>query len=241
MRSVSPLIIAGIGLLGLTGCVSTRQEAARLQLNSARLRASQVPLRLAGRSTQVQVTSVRLITLRPVARSAVVVTLRNRGSSPVSDLPLLVGVSVPGRRQVLLNRETPDYFQNHAPEIAPHATLSFVLTVHRRLPAKAVLVARVGASATVDAPASNPLPAVQVTSSRESHGTATVTVKNLSSVPQLQLPVYAVAWRRGRPVAAGQALISELDGGASTQLGLSLIGNSAEATLSLQAPPTIFK
>ena len=241
MRSASPLIIAGVGLIGLTGCVSTRQEAARLQLNSARLRASQVPLRLAGRSAQVEVTSVRLIALRRVARSAIVVTLRNRASSPVSDLPLLVGVSVPRGHRITLNRETADYFQNHVPAIGPHGALSFVLTVERRLPATAVPFARLGGSAAVAAPATNQLPALAVESSREVHGRATLTVKNLSSVPQFQLPVYAVARRHGRTVAAGQALVNELDSGASTQMRVSLIGNPAGATLSLQAPPTILK
>ena len=241
MRSVSRTIIAGVGLAVLTGCSTTQQEAARVQINSARIRASQVPLRFSGQSTQIAVTSIRLIALPRVARSAIVVMLRNRGVSSVSDLPVLVGVSLRPGHRVSLNQNTADYFQNHVPAIGAHAALSFVLTVHRRLPGTAVPFARIGASATVDVPTGNPLPAVQVTSFRQGHGTAKVTVRNLSSVPQFQLPVYAVARRRGRSVAAGQALIGELDGGASAQLDLSLIGNLAGATLSLQAPPTIFK
>ena len=241
MRSASRLIIAGLGLPLLTGCVTTQQEAARVQINSARIRASQVPLRLTGRNTQVEVTSVRLIALRRVARSAIVVTLRNRAASPVSDLPLLVGVSLPHGRRISLNRESADYFQNHVPAISPHAALRFVLTVDRRLPATAVPFARLGGSATVAVPAAEPLPELQVLGSRQIHGTATLTVRNLSGIPQFQLPVYAVARRRGRSVAAGQALVNELDSGASAQLRVSLIGNSAGATLSLQAPPTILK
>lgn len=239
MRLVSTLIVAGVGLIGLTGCVSTQQQAAWLQLNSARLRASQVPLRLRGRSTQVEVASVRLIALH--RESAFVVTLRNRGSSAASDLPLLVGVSRPHGHPITLNRETADYFQNHVPAIEPRATLTFVLTVHRRLPPGAVPFAHLGGSETVAIPRTDTLPSVDVTTSREAHGQATLTVKNLSGVPQYQLPVYAVARRHGQSVAAGQALIEELDGGASTRLRLSLIGNSAGAAVSLQAPPTILK
>jgi hypothetical protein len=243
VRSVRacPLILAGLGLVGLAGCTTTQQEAGRVQINSARIRASQVPLRLSGHSTQVEVTSVRLIALSRVARSAIVVTLRNRAATAVSDLPLLVGVSVPHGHPISLNRETADYFQNHVPAIGPHAVMSFVLTVHRRLPAGAVPFARLGRSATVPVPVAGQLPAVQVTSAREIHGRATLTVKNLSGIPQYQLPVYAVARRHGLSVAAGQALVSELDSGASAQLRVSLIGNPAGTTLSLQAPPTILK
>jgi hypothetical protein len=240
-RASSRLIIAGLSLAGLAGCVTTQQEAAWVQINSARLRASQAPLDLAGRSTQVEVTSVRLIALPRAPESAIVVTLRNRASRPVSDLPVLVGVSLPHGRHISLNRETADYFQNHVPAIGPHAALSFVLTVARRLPAGAVPFARVGRSATVAVPVGAELPAVEVTSSRERPGGATLTVRNLSGIPQFQLPVYAVARRHGESVAAGQTLVSELDSGASAQLRVSLIGNSAGATLSLQAPPTILK
>jgi hypothetical protein len=221
--------------------VTTQQEAARLQINSARIRASQVRLRVTGQSRQVELASVRLIALPRVARSAIVVTLRNRGDTGVSDLPLLVGVSLPHGHRISLNRETADYFQNHVPAIAPHEELGFVLTVQRRLPAGAVPYARLGGSADVAVPIGGPLPALRVTTIRDRHGRATLTVRNLSSIPQFQLPVYAVASRNGRLVAAGQALVTELDSGASARLRVPLIGNSAGATLSLQAPPTILK
>jgi hypothetical protein len=187
------------------------------------------------------VASVRLIALPRVARSAIVVTLRNRGPTAVSDLPLLVGVSLPHGHRISLNRQTADYFQNHVPAIAAHAELAFVLTVRRRLQAGAVPYARLGGSAAVAVPIGGPLPALRVTTIRDRQGRATLTIRNLSSVPQLQLPVYAVARRNGRSVAAGQALITELDSGASTRLRVPLIGNSAGATLSLQAPPTILR
>jgi hypothetical protein len=235
------LIVAGLGVVGLTGCVTTQQEAARLQINSARIRASQVPLRLAGHNSHVEVISVRLITLHSVPRSAVVVRLHNRAAGTVSDLPLLVGVSLPNGHRVSLNRETADYFQNHVPAIGPDATLTFVLTVHRRLPARAAPFAALGGAASVAISVPRQLPSLRVTGAREIHGRATLTVRNLSSIPQFQLPVYAVARRGGRSVAAGQALVNELDSGASTRLRVPLIGNSAGATLSLQSPPTILK
>jgi hypothetical protein len=66
-------------------------------------------------------------------------------------------------------------------------------------------------------------------------------VQNPSSVTQYQLPVYAVAQRGQRWVAAGQTTIEELDGRASARVRLPLVGNPSGAALSLEAPPTIFK
>jgi hypothetical protein len=85
------------------------------------------------------------------------------------------------------------------------------------------------------------LPKLRVATSKLIGGEAAVTVQNLSGVTQYQLPVYAVATRARRFLAAGQTLVEELDGGATTHLRLPLVGNPSGATLSLEAPPTIFK
>jgi hypothetical protein len=67
-----------------------------------------------------------------------------------------------------------------------------------------------------------------------------ITVRNTSSIPQYQLPVYAIASRRGRYVAAGQTTIADLGGGAQVRLRVPLVGDPRGATVSLEAPPTIF-
>jgi hypothetical protein len=240
--SASRPIIAGLGLAVLAGCTTTQQQAARVQVNSARIRASQVPLRVSGRNTQVRVLSARLIDVGGSGRSAIVVRLRNTTSSPVSDLPLLVGVF--GRRGGSLDlnaRAGLGYFQNHVPAIGPQAVLNWVLVTHRRLPAGSAPFARVGRATAVSATITSPLPALRVTMVRELRGRAILNVRNLSGVPQLQLPVYALAQRGGHAVAAGQATIEELDSGASLHVGISLVGRPVHAALSLQVPPTIFK
>jgi hypothetical protein len=69
----------------------------------------------------------------------------------------------------------------------------------------------------------------------------TLTVRNLSGVPQYQLPVYAIARRAARLVAAGQATIGYLGTRSTVRLRVPLVGDPSKAALSLEAPPTIFK
>jgi hypothetical protein len=214
----------------LAGCATTQQQAARLQLNSARIRATQNRQRLTGHAREVVVRSVSLIQGRN--RSAVVVALRNTANAPVSDLPLLVGVS----RSHYLNASAGlPFFQSHLPAIAAHGSLRWVLTLRRPLPRRAVPFARVGAATGDIATAIRALPTVRL-----ARAGSLVTVTNTSSVPQYQLPVYAVASRGGRYVAAGRTTVAELGGGAQVRLRVPLIGNAAGATVSLEAPPTIF-
>jgi hypothetical protein len=227
VRSASALLIAG---LALTGCATTQQQAARLQLNSARIRAAQDRLRLTGRAREVVVRSVSLIESRN--RSAVVVVLRNTANAPVSDLPLLVGVS---RSRYLNAAAGLPFFQSHVPAIAAHGSLRWVLTLGRPLPRGSEPFARVGAATGDIATQIKALPAVQVV-----RAGGQITVRNNSSIPQYQLPVYAIASRRGRYVAAGGTTIADLGGGAQVRLRVPLIGDPRGATVSLEAPPTIF-
>ena len=66
------------------------------------------------------------------------------------------------------------------------------------------------------------------------------TVVNHSATAQGQVPVFAVAVRGGRVVAAGRAVVPALAGraGASAAIQVFLIGNPAGAQLELTAVPT---
>ena len=242
MRSVSRLSIAAVGLTVLTGCATTQEKAARIQLDNARIRANLTALRLTGTSSAVDATSIGVLIDRSSGRVAVVATLRNRSSSPVSDLPLLVGAKLANGRRVYLNSAANiAYFRNHIPAIAAHGQLTWVLTLTHDLPRGARPFVRVGPPSRATTTAIGTLPTLRVETSKLTGGDATVTVQNASGVTQYQLPVYAVATRGQRPVAAGQALVEELDGGGAARLRLRLVGNASGATLSLEAPPTIFK
>jgi hypothetical protein len=173
---------------------------------------------------------VTLISAR--TRTAVVVTLHNTASSPVSDLPLLVGIA---RGHFLNAAAGRPFFQTHVPAIAAGGSLRWVLTVGRGLPRGSVPFARVGVASGDTATTVKTLPEVQI-----ARRGGVITVRNGSSVPQYQLPVYAVASRGGRYVAAGQTTIADLGSGAQVRLRLSLVGNPSGATLSLEAPPSTF-
>lgn len=240
VRSASPLIIATSLLLTLAGCSTTQQQAARLQLNSARLRASEQPLRATARSAVVRVVAAKAIDAG--SRAAVVITLHNDGAVPVSDLALLVAAKLEGGRSLYLNDQPGlAYFQTHTPAIAPHQSLTWVLTLGRRLPTGSVPFATVGAVTSGAATTSGSLPPLEVVPRARRGFGVTLTVRNLSGVPQYQLPVYAIARRAARLVAAGQATIGYLGTRSTVRLRVPLVGDPSKAALSLEAPPTIFK
>lgn len=242
MRSASRLIVLGLGFAAVAGCATTAQKAARLQLNNDRIRLSQTPLRLGAQSLEVRVTSVRLLRGHSRRSAAILVTAHNQSAKPVSDVPVLVGVKVAGGRRMDLNAAAGvSYFRNHLPVIGAHGDLTWVLTIDHRLPAGARPFASVGTASPTIAAAIGRLPVLRVALMRTSGAATNLTIQNSSGVTQYQLPVYAVARRGSHWIAAGQATIEELDGGASAQLHLPLIGNSSGATLSFEAPPTIFK
>ena len=78
----------------LAGCATTQQEAARLQLNSARIRASEVAVVVHKAGPAVVAGAVAMIT--GTAGSAVLVVVRNRTRSPIGDLPISVGILAAG-------------------------------------------------------------------------------------------------------------------------------------------------
>jgi hypothetical protein len=247
--------LAVLALTSLAGCATTQQEAARLQLNSARLRATEVATRISGPDADIRIERVAL--LSGAGGSAVVVRLLNRGSEPVSDLPIAVGVvagrprHVPphGRRQrdwqrqrVYLNTATGlDYFSTHTPSIPAGGALTWVFTTPRRFGSEERAFAEVGRPASPAVVVPGSLPPIEVTAVRTGRGDAVeVAVRNRSSVPQYQLPVYAVVLSRGHYRAAGQTTIPHLGTGSTATVQLELIGKPGPTSIELEAPPTIF-
>ena len=233
----------------LAGCATTQQEAARLQLNAARIRASERPTEVTVPGQTVDVTRVsRVVT---GGRTAFVVQVRNSARQPVSDLPISVGVRVSGKRPIYLNRQSSaelSYFAAHLPLVAAGGTLTWVYTTDRRLPAHARPFALVGGTPSNPAPRSSPLPVIRASAvatvlpaSATGQSPLAVSLHNLSSVPQYQLQVYAVAERAGRYVAAGSFTVAHLGSNASRTVKLPIFGHIDHARLQIEAPPTIFQ
>jgi hypothetical protein len=189
-----------------------------------------------------------VVTVRGIAlvsgrrETAIVVTVRNPGGSAVSDLPISVGYRAAGRRAIYLNADADiAYFDAHLPEIAAHGSLAWVYTSTRRLPPRAHPFAIVGAAPAVSGSRVGSPPPIRA-GVRAAGGSdlVAVAVRNLSGVPQYQLPVYAVAERGGRAVAAGEGTMAQLDGDSGRTVRLRLLGHAGQAPVRVQAPPTIF-
>jgi len=231
--------VLGAGLLA--GCATTQQKAARLRLNSARILASQNATRVTAAGGAVAVTGIAVVGSR--ARTAFVVTVRNAGRRAISDLPISVGYRPrPRGRPMYLNAGSDlTYFDAHLPAVAAGGSLTWVWATGRRLPRGARPFALVGAGAAVPGSAVGSPPVIRTgVPVIRGAGLVTVAVRNLSGVPQYQLPVYAIAERAGRTVAAGVQTLPALDGGADQTVRLRLLGRPGQAPVRVEAPPTIF-
>jgi len=227
----------------LAGCATTQQEAARLQLNSARIRASQVVTRVTVPGHTVEVT--RLALVRSGDGTAFVVAVHNPAGRSVSDLPISVGVQA-GRRRIYVNAQPGtseySYFGAHLPVVASRSTVTWVYTTNRRLPRAARPFALVGDQPNPPVPSAAGLPVIRATLARGTpadRGRLAIALHNVSGVPQYQLQVYAVAETAGRYTAAGDFTVVHLGSQGSMTLDLGLLGTLGHSHLALEALPTI--
>jgi hypothetical protein len=243
-------VCAGLAAAGavvtLAGCATTQDEAARLQLNSARIRAAEQKTVVRSAGSAVEVSAVSLLS-SPGAHTFVV-TVHNRQSSAVTDLPISVGVSSHGHRRVDLNAHSTQelsYFDSHLPRIAAGSSLTWVFTTTTKLPSRARPFALVGArpSPAASAGASAPTIAARVTGTRHTHGGAVleVTLRNSSTIPQYQMPIYAVAERGGRDVAAGGLIVPHLGSQKTLSVRVPIRGLLTDARLNVAALPAIVR
>lgn len=226
----------------LAGCATTQQEAARLQLNSARARASERAVRVTRGNPDVRVQGAQL--LAGHRESAIVVRIRNVLAHPVSDLPVSVGVTVAGGRRLYLNGAAgSDYFHTHIPAVPAGGVLTWVFTTRRPLAHGAHPFAAVGVQSPSLVPRLHTLPKISAVSlaggARAGRGVRVI-VRNLSSIPQYGLQVYLVARRSGRAVSAGRAAIAHLGARTSASVELRLVGGPPTGGVTLEAPPTVF-
>ena len=232
------VVAAGIAV---AGCATTQQEAVRLQLNGARIRASEHPTRVAVAGRALRVTRVALV--RGRSGSAIVVRLYNPGRRTVSDLPISVGVRKGAARERPLNVRSPlelSYFDAHVPVIAPGRTVTWVYTTTRRLPAGSRPYAIVGARPSVQAPRVSTAPVISAIAAGKATATRVpVTLQNRSSIPQYQLQLYAVARHGRRYVAAGALTVPHLDGDGKHTVQLPLLGHPGQGRLRFEALPAM--
>jgi hypothetical protein len=240
-RSVRAALATLALAVPLAGCTTTQHEAQREQLDSARLRAALESTRVTVANPTVVPATVEIV--RGGGGTAIVVSVRNRGAKPVTDLPISVGYQTAGGPKVYLNATANlQYFEAHLPAIAAKRSLTWVYTIAKSLPNGVEPFAIVGRKPSAPALLTETDVKIGV-SYGHAAGSSSVTVRvdNTSSVPQYQLQVYAYATRAGRYVAAGNATVPELDGGAKQAVRVKLISSAPSANLHVVAIPTILQ
>jgi len=224
VRSASPLILA-LGALVLSGCVTTQQRNERYKLRADRTLAGRRPLLVRRPGSDVRIGHVTA--LRGADGSAVAVELENRSGHALSDVPISVGVG----RTRLNARGGLDFFQTHVAAIGAGARVTWVFTTRRRIPrGRPFAVAGDAARAPATLPRIDVAPAA-----------GGALVRSRTDVPQYGLPVYALARRGGRLVAAGRATVAQLGSSRSATVGLRMVGAPRGAHIQLEALPTIFE
>jgi hypothetical protein len=238
VRSVRPLGLALLAASALSGCVSTQTKNARTLVINERTLDAQSSLRVTRINPRVAVTTVALIRSRRA--TALVVRLRNLGRSPLSDLPISVGVlDRSGHRQYLNRGINLPYFNTHVASLGGSSTALWVLTIRSVVAPGSRPFAHVGLPTLPASTTAATLPRIEVLAAHSGRGLR-LAVLNRSGVPQYDLQVYAAATPRGRYVAAGRASLAALDGGGRAHVGVRLLGAPSGAQVLLSAPPTIF-
>jgi hypothetical protein len=240
-RSARAVLAAAAVAIPLAGCTTTQHKAQRVQLDSARQRAALESTRVTQPNSSVVPTAVDVV--HGSSGTAIVVTVRNGGGTPVTDLPISVGYQGRSGPKVYLNAATNlQYFESHLPAIASKRSLVWVYTTDKNLPQGVRPFATVGRRQSAPALLTETHVTIAV---RYAHvvGAKRVTVQldNTSNVPQYELQVYAYATTAGRYVAAGNATVAELDGGSKQALRVKLVSAAPSANLHVVAIPTILQ
>jgi hypothetical protein len=230
-----------LAALALVGCETTAEKSAKLQRQAKRVTLSHRGLTIARLSSAVTVVSAAL--LHGAEGVAAVVTLHNRSSRTLSDVPIAITVAN-ARGRTLFQNDGPglEAALVSVPSIGPRRSLVWV---NDQVPANgdpASVAARVG-----DAPAvAGNVPQLSIAGARlgedpASGPDATGTVENSSAIPQRNLVIFGVARRDGKIVAAGRGVLPVLAARGSQPFQLFLIGDARGAQLQISVPPTSFR
>jgi hypothetical protein len=238
------LVVVGCGLLTVTAsaCQSTEQESAKLGREGGQPAARPAAVKLGAVNHSVRVSDVTL--LSSSGRTAVVVRLTATSTRAQSNLPVLVAVT--GASGKLL-------YSNDAAGLEPSLQRfpllrsghgewwvnDQVLTSQRANAVKVRVgtgpLARGGSSVTE-------LSTSGVHLGRQS-GLSVLSgnLLNRSAKTAIRVPVYAVALRAGKVVAAGRAVAGTVPSNAREAVAFQifLIGDPTGATIELTVPPTV--
>ena len=232
MRSLA--LALALASTALTACESSQEKSAKLEKvikrearETARQQAlARQSLSIARPSAVVKVTEAKLV--HGSEGAVVAVVLHNTSGSALRKLPIRVTVKGAGGATVYTNETTglsPTLVS--VPLLRAHATSTWIDDQVQTSATPSSVSAEVGEGERITgAP-----PELTIAGARLAAGTTEGSVTNNSQESQHELVVDAVARRGGTIVAAGRAVIPQVEAGATEHFQAFLIGDSAGATL----------
>jgi len=235
------LLALALAALALVGCESTQEQSAKLEKvakqeagEAARRKAlTQRSLSITRRSTIVTVSSS--VVLHSSDGTAAAVTLRNVSGEALRDIPIEITVRDAAGATLYTNATSGIAGALvSVPLLAAHGTTTWVDDQVQTSATPASVSAKVGEGERVI----QAIPRLAIENAHLSEGAAEGSVVNRSHVSQHEVVVYATARRGGAIVAAGRAIVPQLEAGASERFQAFLIGDSSGAQLEVSAPPS---
>lgn len=237
------LVVVACGALTVTlaACESTESESAKIEREAAKSRESEPgALKLGAANKSVRVSDATL--LSSGSRKAIAVKLTSSSARDQRELPVLVELKAAGGKIAYTNEIGVESALQHISLLRSHESAWWVDDqVLANQTTRGVSV-RVGTGKPPSRKA-QPLLAAKVTHVGGASGSSSLSgvLVNHSRVAQKKVPVFVVALRGGKLVAAGRALVASLAGrpGASAPFQVTLVGGSlAGAKVELTAVPT---
>jgi hypothetical protein len=229
--------VGALAALALAGCESTQEKSAQLEKAATRETGGRQPaqkaLQVTKQSTLVTVLATKILTSRE--GTAAVVTLRNDSATALRDAPVEIAVesatgatvytnAIPGLASTLVS----------VPLLPAHATTTWIDDQVQAARTPVSVTAKVGEGEAVR----GAIPQMEIIGAHLSEGAAEGSVSNHSRVGQHELVIYALARRAGAIVAAGRAIVPQLEAGGTARFQAFLIGSAQGAQLEVSAPPS---
>jgi hypothetical protein len=233
------VVVCGALTVTLAACESTESESATIEREASKSREAEPgALKLGAVNKEVRVSGATLVSSG--GQKAVAVKLTSTAAHDQRQLPVLVEVTAPGGKIAYTNQIGVEPALQHISQLRAHSSAWWVDDqVLANQTTRAVRV-RVGSGKTQ----SHDSPQLSATLAHAGGGSKSSSLSgvlvNHSRVAQKKVPVYVVALRGGKVVAAGRALVASLAGrpGASAPFKVTLVGSPAGAKIELTAVAT---
>lgn len=236
--SALPPLLAGLMAVSFCGCQTTQEKSAALERQVKHTTLAQHGVSVSRENPNVRVLGSTVV--HSSVGTAVAVALHNNSAHILAAAPIELTVR-DGKGSVLYQNNTPGLQASltQVPLLEPGKTVVWVddQVQVAGTPTSASALVGEGKSAST-------APKIEVTSAQPSTAGAEASesgsVANRSRVSQTNLVVYAIARREGKIVAAGRAVLPEVEAGTSAPFQIYFVGNPRSAQIEVSAPATTF-